>query len=247
MNRFGINKQKIKRMPYITLIFLGIQVLVYVLMELYGLTQGIYSGSENSEILVLFGAMTPYKIVFEHQYWRFITPIFIHIGLAHLALNSLSLYFVGRILEPIIGHTRYFFVYMLSGIMGNLFSFAFGNPGSISAGASTSLFGIFAAFIILGKMIYHPLIQNMSRNMTLLIVMNLVMNLFDSGVDILGHLGGAVGGLLLMLIVGVPGHMEQFGKTMNKHKRIVAAIFFIFLAVLCSVYGYQSLLSLIGF
>ncbi len=236
MNQFSSKWNKINRIPFLTYTFLGIQVIIFILMEIIGVSNGIMNGSENSALLYLFGAMSPQAIIQNQEYWRFITPIFIHIGLTHLALNSLSLYFVGRILEPIIGHTRFFIVYLVSGIMGNLLSFAFGSSYGLSAGASTSLFGIFAAFIVLGKIYrYHPMIQQMSQSMKLLIILNLVMNIFDSGVDILGHLGGAIGGVLLMIVVGVPKNTLQ--EKVNGHKRIATAIFTVFFIGFCFMYG----------
>lgn len=238
MSQYSSNWQRINRAPIFTYLFLGIQLIVFVLMELMGMKNGILSGSENSQILYLFGAMSPQSVIENHELWRFVTPIFVHIGLTHIGINSLSLYFVGRILEPIIGHTRFFILYMVSGIMGNALSFAFGNPYALSAGASTSLFGLFAAFIVLGKIYkYHPMIRHMSQNMTLLIILNLIMNLFDSGVDILGHLGGAIGGVLLMIVLGVPRKSLE-GK-LNVHQRIAAGIFTVFLLVFCVYYGFK--------
>ena len=230
--------QKINNAPFFTFLFLGIQLVVYVLMEISGMRFGMSGGSENSQILYLFGAMSPQAVIQNHEYWRFVTPIFIHIGLSHLAINSLSIYFVGRILEPIIGHTRFFLLYLLSGVMGNMLSFAFGDAYGLSAGASTSLFGMFAAFIILGRWFpYHPLIRHMSQNMKLLIILNLVMNLFDSGVDILGHLGGAIGGVLMMIVLGVP--KKNLSEKLNVHQRIAVGIFVIFFMVFCVMYGFR--------
>ncbi|MGY3765968.1 rhomboid family intramembrane serine protease [Vagococcus vulneris] len=231
---------RVKRGPYITYLFLGIQLVVFLLMELKGISQGEYSGSENIGILQQFGAMTSGDVIYRHQYWRFITPIFIHIGLMHLAVNSLTLYLAGRILEPLIGHWRFFTLYLLSGIMGNFISFAFSDISSISAGASTSLFGMFAAFIILGRMFpKQPVIRQMSQNMILLIVMNLVLNLFDSGVDIYGHIGGAVGGLLLMLILRTPKSTKSYQSQMNPHLRIISVIIFTFILFFSFIYGFR--------
>ncbi|MEG0284775.1 MULTISPECIES: rhomboid family intramembrane serine protease [Vagococcus] len=236
MSQISRKWNQINRSPYFTYLFLGIQVIVFVMMELSGRKFGLLNGSQNSSVLFYFGAMSPEAIIMNHEYWRFVTPIFIHIGLTHLAINSFSLYFAGRLLEPIIGHFRFFVLYMVSGIMGNVLSFAFGSPYGLSAGASTSLFGLFAAFIILGKMFpYQPMIRQMSQNMTLLIILNLVMNLFDSGVDILGHLGGAIGGILLMIVLGVPN--KNLNVKFNPHQRIAMGIFTVFLLGFCVVYG----------
>lgn len=238
MTTYSRNWNRIKGAPFFTYLFLGIQLLVFIIMEVIGLKNGLVGGSENSQVLFMFGAMSPAAVVKYGEYWRFITPIFVHIGITHLAINSLSLYFVGRLLEPIIGHTRFFVLYLISGIAGNALSFAFGNPYGLSAGASTSLFGLFAAFIALGKMFpYHPMIRQMSQNMKLLIILNLVMNLFDSGVDILGHLGGAIGGLLLMIALGVPRKNADIN--LNIHKRISASIFVVFIIIFSIYYGFK--------
>lgn len=231
---------KIKDGPYITYLFLSIQIIVFLLMEFQGIRQGIFSGSENGAILQQFGAMVAGDVIYNHEFWRFITPIFIHIGLVHLAVNSLTLFMAGRLLEPLIGHTRFFILYLLSGIMGNLVSFAFSSPLSISAGASTSLFGLFAAFIVLGRLFPNqPIIRQVSRNMLLLIVLNLGMNVFSSGVDILGHIGGVIGGVLLMVIVGVPKNIRHYQEKMNPHIRILAGIIFVFVTVFCLFYGFK--------
>lgn len=241
MSRYDFSWSRLNRMPIYTYLFLTIQIAVYVLMEMIGWKNGLLNGSENIEMLLNFGAMTPTLIIYEHQYWRFITPIFIHIGFFHLALNSLSLYFVGRILEPIVGHTRFFLIYILSGIVGNILSFGFSSIYTISAGASTSLFGIFAAFIVLGKMYrYHPAIQHMSRNMTMLIIMNLVMNIFDTGVDMLGHVGGAIGGVLLMIMLGVPKGSVLGNKQTALNKRLLATLGLIFVICGCLYIGFLT-------
>ncbi|MGY3750902.1 rhomboid family intramembrane serine protease [Vagococcus acidifermentans] len=241
-------QMKLKRFlnkPLLTYAFLIIQVAVYLMMEVYGLRFGQLGGSTSISVLMKFGAMSPLSIVFQHEYWRFVTPIFVHIGLTHLLLNSVSLYFVGRILEDVLGHVRFFLVYMLSGILGNVISFGFGrNFQSVSAGASTAIFGMFVAFIVLGRIYpYNPVLRHMSSTMSMLIILNLVMNLFSSGVDILGHLGGVIGGILMTLIVSVP-RVESSGVYIEDgidiHKRILALIVFLFLIVFSIVLGFSQ-------
>src|SRR5699024_3526907 len=99
--------------------------------------------------LIYFGAKSNPAIV-AGEWWRLITPMFLHIGFTHILFNGLIVYFLGSQLEMIIGHFRYFLLYLLSGILGNAASFAFNF--SISAGASTAVFGLFASTIVLGKL-----------------------------------------------------------------------------------------------
>ncbi|MFC6175835.1 rhomboid family intramembrane serine protease [Companilactobacillus huachuanensis] len=189
-----INKES---KSYVTWVLLAVTIGVFIVESLVG-------GSQNYQTLLLMGAKTN-NLVQAGQWWRLITPIFLHIGIFHIFMNGFTLLYVGQILEPMVGHWRFFVIYMLSGIMGNLASFAFGANNVISAGASTSLFGMFAAFLALG-LIYREnrFLRELGKSFLGLIAVNLLMDLTMSGIDIWGHIGGAVGGLLLGYALGLP-------------------------------------------
>lgn len=189
-----INKES---KSYVTWVLLAVTIGVFIVESLVG-------GSQNYQTLLLMGAKTN-NLVQAGQWWRLITPIFLHIGIFHIFMNGFTLLYVGQILEPMVGHWRFFVIYMLSGIMGNLASFAFGANNVISAGASTSLFGMFAAFLALG-LIYREnrFLRELGKSFLGLIAINLLMDLTMSGIDIWGHVGGAVGGLLLGYALGLP-------------------------------------------
>lgn len=232
-NKFGSRAQWANK-PYVTYLFLLIQTVLFLWMEIAGIKVG---GSENVLILDRFGAMERSGILMYHEYWRFITPIFLHIGLTHFVINSVTLYFIGQQVEAIYGHVRYFFLYLLAGIAGNVASFAFGNANSISAGASTSLFGLFAAFIVLGRLYKNnPAIKMLVQRYVLFIGMNFVFNIFSSTVDMLGHIGGFLGGILLAIALNVPQKDDE----VNVHERIAAGLLFAFLIVLIIFYGFKK-------
>src|SRR5690606_36651475 len=130
--------------PFFTNMFLGIQIAMFILLELAG-------GSQNPYVLIEYGAKFNQLIV-AGEWWRFITPIFLHIGILHLLMNSLALYYLGSIVEKIYGSGRFLFIYLFSGFLGALGSFIF-NP-SISAGASGAIFGCFGALLYFGTI--HP-------------------------------------------------------------------------------------------
>lgn len=182
----------------------------YVTWTLLVLTIGVYlvevlaGGSQNSNTLMTMGAMTNASIQ-TGDWWRLITPIFLHLSVFHIFMNGFTLLYVGQILEPMIGHWRFFIIYIVSGIMGNLASLAFGANNAISAGASTSLFGMFAAFIAIAY-IYREnrFLTELGKSFLGLIVINLLMDLTMSGIDIWGHVGGAIGGLLIGYALGLP-------------------------------------------
>jgi len=131
-----------KRYP-VTSFFLLVTALVFLLMLI---TTGI--NFDQVKTLFQFGAMYgPIIRLFPEQIWRLFSAIFVHIGWEHFIVNMISLYFLGRQVEEIFGSRQFFFLYILSGMMGNLFVFAF-TPKVLAAGASTSLYGLFAAIIV---------------------------------------------------------------------------------------------------
>lgn len=209
-----MNQTTWTRMP-VTISLLIIQVIVFIAMTVLG-------GSTNSAVLIEFGArVTP--LLQAGQWWRLITPVFIHIGIAHLAINSITLYFLGMYIEELFGHWRMLVIYLLSAISGNLASAIF-LPNTISAGASTALFGLFGAFLMLGDSFRtNPAIRQLSRQFLILVALNVVMDLALPGIDISGHLGGLLGGFLVAYVVGAP----RLGNV-SFTKRVIAGIVFVF-------------------
>jgi len=211
-----------RRYPVVTYGILAVTIVMYILMSFNG-------GSQNPFTLVFFGAKVNELIVLG-EWWRLITPIFLHIGLTHIIFNGLVVYFLGAQLEMLIGHFRYFLLYLLSGIMGNAASFALSQ--SISAGASTAIFGLFAATIVLGKLYpYQASIQRLSRNYLVLIILNVVLGLFSTGIDNAGHIGGLVGGYLMMYAVSSPNVWNNPKKQRIKY----GAIFLVVLILLIMI------------
>lgn len=210
--------------PYITISLIVITVLVYVAMTLAG-------GSQNTQVLIDFGAKYN-PLIFAGQWWRLITPIFLHMGFEHILFNMVTLYFIGFQIEAIFGHWRYLVIFLISGIGGNLASFAF-NPNSISAGASTAIFGLFGAFLMLGESFWeNPYIRQMTKTFLLFIGFNLVFDIFSVGTDIQGHFGGLILGFLTAYIVGVP----KVGR-ISSVKRIIAVIVAILIMIGLYYYG----------
>ncbi|MCQ9209097.1 rhomboid family intramembrane serine protease [Granulicatella seriolae] len=197
-------------------IFLLIQVVLFILMSFAG-------GSTDVRVLVNFGAkFNPYIQLGE--YWRFITPIFLHIGFEHLFMNSILLYFLGNQLENIIGRWRFATLYLLSGILGNLMSFAFST--AVSAGASTSLFGLFGLIIYLSyKHSYIYSFRQLGATYGFLIAINVVFGFFGGNIDVYGHMGGLIGGFLIAGVISFRGDRRT-----TSLQRLIFAVAYILIA-----------------
>ncbi|KRK90302.1 membrane-associated serine protease [Levilactobacillus koreensis JCM 16448] len=201
---------RLNQYPFMTVGLIVIMVLVYGAMTLAG-------GSTNVNVLITFGAKLN-VLIQQGEWWRLITPIFLHIGFTHILMNMITLYFVGMQIEAAFGHTRFLAMFLIAGIGGNVASFCFSD--SLSAGASTAIFGLFGAFLMLGESFWqNPVIRQIARTFMAFIVMNLAFDIFTPGIDIAGHLGGLVVGFLVAYTVGVP----RIGKV-SVIKRIVASV-----------------------
>lgn len=224
MKQLNLRRQFANNRTIMTYVFLAIQIIIYVLMTVDG-------GSTNIFTLIYYGAKVNPLIV-AGEYWRLITPIFLHIGFTHILMNSITLYYLGTQMELIFGSVRFAIIYLLGGIMGNVMSFAFSD--SVSAGASTSLFGLFAAAIVLGRM--YPrnyAIRQMAQNFTLLIVLNFVIGITSSSIDNWGHLGGAIGGGLAAVFVSVPRYTD-----ISRQRKLLFGAIYAGLAVILIFIGF---------
>jgi len=128
------------------------------------------------------------------EWWRLITAAFLHYGPVHLGLNMLSLYFVGSVLEQVVGRWRYLLLYIVAGLAGSAGALL-ASPNSPTAGASGAIFGVLGALLVLERRGHI----STGGQVLGLIVLNLVFTFAVPGISIGGHLGGLAAGLVLML------------------------------------------------
>lgn len=174
--------------PYVTYFMIASCVLVYIAQRVTDATMG-------TDLPALYGMKINAAII-AGQYWRLLTPMWLHGSITHIFFNMYALYVIGRGLEQQYGHLRYAILYLVSGFAGNVLSFLLtANP---SLGASTAIFGLVAAegiFIFQNRKLFRNA-RSMLGNVILIVAINLGLGLVGN-MDNNGHLGGLVGGLLL--------------------------------------------------
>ncbi len=134
---------------------------------------------------------THYVGVADGSYYRLFTAMFMHYGLLHLGMNMWALWVLGRPLEAMLGPIRFAVLYLLCGLGGNVAAYLF-QPHALSAGASTAIFGLFAALFLV--------LQKLGRNASAVlpvIIINIVFTLTVPGISIAGHLGGLFTGAVV--------------------------------------------------
>ena len=163
------------------------------------------SGASNSDTLIGFGAsLRPYFI--DGQYWRLVMPMFLHLSLAHLALNLLGLYLFGPLLERAYGCGRFALVFLGGGIAGSLASMLFSQQ--LGAGASGGILGVCAALVLI-RYRRPALLPRDARavcgsQLVAGIGLTLASGWLIPGIDNWAHLGGLVGGAAVSALLKPP-------------------------------------------
>ena len=174
-----------KRYPVTTLL-LAINLVLFILVFIAG---------GSAEQVYQFGGTFGLAIKSDpSQIWRLVTANFLHFGIQHFVMNMISLYFLGQQIEDVFGSLYALLIYLLAGISGNALQAAL-DPQVLAAGASASLFGMFATIIVLRFVSRNRYIQELGRSYTTLLIFNIILS-FLPGISLLGHLGGAIGGAL---------------------------------------------------
>ncbi|WP_338122004.1 rhomboid family intramembrane serine protease [Carnobacterium divergens] len=226
-NQKKIPLNELLKKPIVTYSFLAIQLIIFLLMTMDG-------GSENSVTLIKYGAKENTFIAIG-QWWRLVTPMFVHIGALHIIVNSVTLYYLGIQLEGVFGHLRFALIYLLSGIAGNVASFAFND--AISAGASTALFGLFGTALMLAETFRHNVqMQEMAKTFGIFIGLNLVTGFMSTSVDNSGHIGGLIGGFLIATAISVPKASSDLTV-----KRILAGVAYLIAIAFFIAIGFKKM------
>ena len=172
-------------------------ILVYIILSFGGAT-------EDAFYMASRGAMYPEFLTINHQWWRLLTAMFLHFGVAHLMNNMVIFCCVGSRLEKYIGHWKMAVVYFAAGIGGGLLSYIMmllsGNY-AVSGGASGAVFGVIGG--LLWVVIYHrgKLEGMTTKGILIMVVLSLYFGFTSTGVDNWCHVGGMLCGFLATLIL----------------------------------------------
>jgi membrane associated rhomboid family serine protease len=171
------------------------------------LSQGNWLSGGLTQLDVDFGLFGP--SVADGEVYRLVTSGFLHGGPFHLLVNMYSLFILGSLLEPTMGRTRFLIVYF-AGLLAGSFGALLEDPNTLARGASTAIFGLMgAALIVLRKRGIDP----MQSGLPLWIGINLILTFTVSGLSIGGHIGGLIGGTLAAaLLYELPDRIRKLPK-----------------------------------
>jgi len=131
-------------------------------------------------------------VLYEAQYYRLLTSMFVHANIAHLAGNMLFLLIFGLRSEEMFSLPEYLLIYFLGGLTGNLLSLLLLPLDVPSVGASGAIFAMFGAATIYARRSFSQSIIG-----ALIYAFFLLFLSSGPGVNNYAHIGGLITGLLL--------------------------------------------------
>jgi membrane associated rhomboid family serine protease len=169
--------------PIATYILLALNVAVFF---------GAASSVNARDQMVLFGPS-----VADGEYWRLITSGFLHIEIFHVIMNLLALFWLGRMIEPALGHARFVAIYLVSLLTGSLgvLILSWDSP---TLGASGAVYGLLGAAIVMAR---NRNIGLMQSGLLPILALNLGITFLIPNISIGGHIGGLVGGMVTTFVI----------------------------------------------
>jgi rhomboid protease GluP len=233
--------------PYIfSIVFLVANLFVFMLMwESSGMKTSVLWGGFDEQVLLAYGAKTNYAIHYNHEFWRFVTPIFIHVNLPHVLINMYSLWVIGPWVEKLYGSGKFVVFWVATGIAGVLASYLTvipgAHPGLIgsfliktgdmvpSAGASGALFGLIGVLFVFGIRYRRELPEGFKRafgtGLLPVILLNLGIGFLGRGfIDNAAHMGGLLSGAALASVVSYKRPGARTGVTIAWRVFQIAAL-----------------------
>lgn len=197
----SVHEQLVLKLPkiWVTPSIIAINILVFMTMLFFG--AGLWHSSNGVQLAwgANFGPATQ-----DGEWWRLGSAMFLHFGIVHLALNTWSLWDVGQLAERMYGHWRFLYIYIISGLAGNLVSLVVQGNYAVSGGASGAIFGTYGAALVflwreraaITEHEFRWLFWGALGFASLTIMLGFII----PGIDNAAHIGGFLTGILASIV-----------------------------------------------
>lgn len=186
----------LRKKSYVNGILIALNVVTFLYLEIAGSSQDILFMAES-------GAVFAPAVIYEKEYYRLLTAMFMHFGIDHIINNMIVLFALGDNLERALGHVKYLILYLVCGVGSNLISMLISGPDSmiISAGASGAVFGVVGG-LVSAVLVNKGRLEELSlRQLAIMVALSLYLGFTESGVDNVAHIAGLLLGILFGIIL----------------------------------------------
>lgn len=196
-------KEFIKYYPVISLVVL-IHLILYILVFFPFLpTNWIFEAFSGVNLYIMQG-----------EWWRLVTPIFLHASFAHMLFNSFSLVIFGPPLEQMFGKIRFFILYLSTGIIANIATFILKPLTYIHVGSSGAIFGLFGIYIAIILFRKELMSYNNKQVVITILALGFIMTFLQPNINVTAHMMGFISGFFLG-IVGL-GKRREFTQSVKR-------------------------------
>ncbi|MEU8985348.1 rhomboid family intramembrane serine protease [Streptomyces sp. NPDC048558] len=202
---------RISSTPLVTSVLIGLNVLAYLaevvrpeILDRFSMLSARLVGPDGGYYIYVSGHPSDFHAegLVAGQWERLLTSGFLHLpptegtfGLLHIVMNMLSLWQLGRVVEPMLGRVRYLALYLLATLGGSVLQLLLADVNVESVGASGAIFGLGAAYYVLARRIGADM-RAVNRFMAFLLLWLLLSAGLTSWQ---GHLGGLLTGAVVTL------------------------------------------------
>ncbi|MEO7943299.1 MAG: rhomboid family intramembrane serine protease, partial [Marmoricola sp.] len=180
-----------------TFVLIGMNVLVWLAIQATGGARGTLVDKlallpDSAHRQLSNGSLVEIRGVDDGAWWQLLTATFTHVEPLHIGFNMLALYFLGPMLENVLGRPRFLALYLVSGIAGSAAVMLLSNAHGQTLGASGCIFGLMGALAVIALKV-----RGQVQSILMWIGLNLVFTFTVGGISWQGHIGGLVAGALL--------------------------------------------------
>lgn len=151
------------------------------------------------------GGLSAPSIMYDNEWYRLLTCMFLHFGFRHLVNNMFLLFIMGNVVERNMGTLNYIYLYFAAGLASSFSTLIYYKShmimNSVSAGASGAIFGVVGGMLAL--LILKREGQEIIIRFFVFILFSIASGLLSGTVNNVAHISGAISGFVIAVIICV--------------------------------------------
>lgn len=173
-----------------------VSIILIINITLWILTN--VSSTTLGTIVYSYGVGHNISIYVNNEYWRLLTPVFLHANLGHVLFNSFALVLFGPALERMTGKLPFALIYLITGIIGNIGTYMVNPQSNIPhLGASGAIYGLFGIYIFMTVKRRDLIDVQSAQIVRTIFIIGIILTFIRPNINIPAHIFGFLGGIIV--------------------------------------------------